>query len=285
MARKLRLEYGNALYHVINRGNYRADIFATEGAKLAFERCLFEACEKSGWMLHAFVIMRNHYHLALETPGANLVAGMKWLQATFANRFNRMRKEQGHVFQGRYQAIVLEDGAALGAVCHYIHLEPARAGAVAMEDLARYRYGSFHWLRQAGKRPAFLNFSTALGTAGGLKDTPAGRHSYFEYSSWLAADEPARKAMGFEDMCRGWARGSTGFKKALVREHKEKKLHRAAFEAETAELRELVWEECVQQCLRKLRCEHAEDTATRKAAAWKVAIAVHLKATTTVTNP
>jgi len=70
-----------------------------------------------------------------------------------------------------------------------------------------------------------------------------------------------------------------------VREHKEKKLHRAAFEAETAELRELVWEECVQQCLRKLRCEHAEVTATRKAAAWKVAIAVHLKATTTVTNP
>ena len=100
MARKLRLEYENALYHVINRGNYRADIFATEGAKVAFERCLFEACEKSGWMLHAFVIMRNHYHLALETPGANLVAGMKWLQATFANRFDRMRKEQGHVFQG-----------------------------------------------------------------------------------------------------------------------------------------------------------------------------------------
>ena len=186
-----------------------------------------------------------------------------------------MRKELGHVFQGRYQAIVLEDGAALGAVCHYIHLNPARAGAVARENLARYRHGSFHWLRQAKKRPAFPNFSTALETAGDLMDTPAGRRSYFEYLSWLAADEPARKAMSFEDMCRRWARDSTGFKKALVREHKEKKLHRAAFEAETAELRELVWEECVQQCLRKLRCEHAEVTATRKAAAWKVAIAVH----------
>ena len=98
---------------------------------------------------------------------------------------------------------MLEDGAALGAVCHYIHLNPVRVGVVVMEDLARYRYGSFHWLRQAKKRPAFLNFSTALETAGDLKDTPAGRHSYFEYLSWLAADEPVRKAMGFENMCRG----------------------------------------------------------------------------------
>ena len=80
MARKLRLEFPGACYHVINRGNYRADIFQTEGAKKAFEACLFEACAKSGWVLHAHVLMSNHYHLALETPGGNLVAGMHWLQ-------------------------------------------------------------------------------------------------------------------------------------------------------------------------------------------------------------
>ncbi|MBK8475737.1 MAG: transposase [Opitutaceae bacterium] len=91
MPRKLRLEFPGACYHVINRGNYRADVFATEGAKSAFEACLFEACEKSAWKLHAFVIMTNHYHLALETPDGNLVAGMQWLQATFANRFNQVR--------------------------------------------------------------------------------------------------------------------------------------------------------------------------------------------------
>jgi REP element-mobilizing transposase RayT len=102
MARKLRQEYPGACYHVINRGNYRTDIFQTEGARAAFETCLFEACEKSGWALHAYVIMRNHYHLALETPQANLVTGMQWLQATYANRFNRLRGERGHLFQGRY---------------------------------------------------------------------------------------------------------------------------------------------------------------------------------------
>ena len=102
MARKLRIEYEGALYHVINRGNYRADIFASDGAREAFAECLWEACEKTGWRVHAYVIMRNHYHVALETPNGDLVAGMKWLQATFANRFNRFRKELGHVFQGRY---------------------------------------------------------------------------------------------------------------------------------------------------------------------------------------
>ena len=118
MARKLRLEFPGACYHVINRGNYRTDIFRTQGARAAFESCLFEACEKSDWVLHAFVIMRNHYHLALETPDGNLVAGMQWLQSTFANRFNRLRRERGHLFQGRYKALLVEAGVALGQVCH-----------------------------------------------------------------------------------------------------------------------------------------------------------------------
>jgi REP element-mobilizing transposase RayT len=86
MARKLRLEFPGACYHVINRGDRRHDIFATNGAKQAFESCLFEACEKSRWVLHAFNVMRNHFHLALETPDGNLVAGMQWLESTYANR-------------------------------------------------------------------------------------------------------------------------------------------------------------------------------------------------------
>jgi len=115
MARKLRLEYPGPIYHVINRGNYRTGVFATAGAKAAFEKCLFEASAKSGWVLHAFVVMRNHYHLALETPTGNLVTGMQWLQATFANRFNRLRGERGHLFQGRYKALLVEEGGSAGA--------------------------------------------------------------------------------------------------------------------------------------------------------------------------
>jgi putative transposase len=127
MARKLRIQYPGAMYHVINRGNYRRDVFESVGAARAFEAALLEACELFGWLLHAHAVMRNHFHLALETPEPNLVEGMHWLQSSFATRFNRFRGENGHLFQGRYKSLLVEDGAALGRVADYIHLNPVRA--------------------------------------------------------------------------------------------------------------------------------------------------------------
>jgi REP element-mobilizing transposase RayT len=96
MARKLRLEFPGALCHIINRGNYRRWIFDAASTRTAFETCRFAGCERSGWLLHAFVRMGNHYHLAVETAEGDLVAGMQWLQAIFANRFNRLRLVNGH---------------------------------------------------------------------------------------------------------------------------------------------------------------------------------------------
>ena len=92
MARKLRLEFPGAIYHVINRGNRRVGPFDDERTRDAFESCLFEACARSKWSLHAYVVMSNHFHLALETPEGNLAKGMQWLQATFTNRYNRFRE-------------------------------------------------------------------------------------------------------------------------------------------------------------------------------------------------
>jgi REP element-mobilizing transposase RayT len=105
-------------------------VFETVGAAQAFEATLAETCERHAWRIHAYVIMRNHYHLALETPGANLVQGMHWLQGTFASRFNRFRAVHGHLFQGRYQALLVEDASALQRVVHYIDLNSVRAGIV-----------------------------------------------------------------------------------------------------------------------------------------------------------
>ncbi len=285
MARKLRIEYSGALYHVINRGNYRADIFKDEGARAAFEACLWEACEKTGWVVHAYVIMRNHYHLALETPNGDLVAGMKWLQATFANRFNRFRAERGHVFQGRYQAIVLEDAHALGSVCHYIHLNPVRAKIVAAADLATFRWGSFHWLDQKRNRPAALQFESALDDAGGLADTPAGRKRYQAYLEWLSTDTKEQKARCFDRMSRGWAHGTREFKKALLEDQQDVRAVGSIAEADSREARELAWETALTRCVRSLGKAKTDPTTTRKAEPWKVAIATHLKATTTASNP
>src|ERR1043166_624960 len=102
MARRLRIQYEGALYHVINRGNYQRDVFETAGAAQAFVTTLEEASAQNDWRVPAYVVMRNHYHLAIETPKANLVDGMQWLQGTLAVRFNRYRNEKGHLFQGRY---------------------------------------------------------------------------------------------------------------------------------------------------------------------------------------
>ena len=142
MARKLRIEFAGACYHVINRGNYRRQLFTGKGAAEAFERCLAEAAERFGWQVHAYVVMSNHFHLAVKTPEPNLSDAMKWLQGTWAARFNRFRGETGRPFQGRYKALHVEPGEALGQVAHYIHLNPVRAGIVPPERLPEYRHSS-----------------------------------------------------------------------------------------------------------------------------------------------
>lgn len=156
MARRVRLEDAGNLYHVINRGNYRRDVFETEGAKEAFADTLDEGCRRYGWVVHAYVIMRNHFHLALETPEPNLADGMHWLGSTFATRFNRYRKERGHLFQGRYQSLLIEDAAALARVGAYIHLNPVRAHVVGPGEVASFRWSSLFRFVGTEARPPWL---------------------------------------------------------------------------------------------------------------------------------
>jgi len=194
MARKLRIEFPGAIYHVLNRGNYRNWIFKTDGAKKSFTECLCEISKTSDWLLHGWCLMGNHYHLALETPRGNLVEGMRWLQSTFANRFNRFRGESGYVFQGRYQAILL-DQEARNKVCHYIHLNPVRAGLISIDQLENYRWSSFFQLWKPKLRWEFQRFEAFLEDAGGLKDQPAGRRAYRDYLAWLGANTTEQKRM------------------------------------------------------------------------------------------
>jgi REP element-mobilizing transposase RayT len=243
MARQLRFEFEDGFYHVINRGNYRSSIFRAEKTKAAFLKCLGEACEKTCWPIHAWCVMSNHYHLALETPGANLVDGMSWLQGTFATRFNRMRKEQGHLFQGRYKSLIVDDGDGLGALSHYIHLNPVRAGICAIAELESWRWSSATWLFNSKLRPRWYDPQTALSAAGGLRDTAAGRRKYGEFLAWLTEDEPARKALRFEQMSKGWAIGTVGFKKDLAKEYREYAAARKAGGEDLAEAKEAALQE------------------------------------------
>jgi len=97
VARKLRLEYEGAIYHVMSRGNRREPLFKDEPDREMLLETLGQAAQKTGWQIHAYCLMTNHFHLVLETPGANLVAGMKWFLGTYTGRFNRRHKLFGHL--------------------------------------------------------------------------------------------------------------------------------------------------------------------------------------------
>jgi putative transposase len=278
------LESEDGVYHVLNRGNYRADIFRTEKARAAFMQCLGEACDKTGWQVHAWCIMSNHYHLAVATPRANLVEGMRWLQGTFATRFNRLRQERGHLFQGRYKSLVVDPEGGLGPLCHYIHLNPVRAGLCPIGELPAQRWTSVGWLMEPKHRTAWYDPKPALEHAGGLPDTPAGRRKYLEYLAWLAEDEPARKKQRFAEMSKGWVIGGDEFTKALVRENRELTGQGRKLAGEMQAAREAVWQEELAVVLRKLRRQPAELAQAGKSTEWKLAAAAALKTRTTVTN-
>ena len=161
MARKPRIEFEGAIYHVFNRGAYRTGLFAPPGAAQVFVDCLFEGCERMHWRLHAYCLAQNEYHLALETPRGNLAAGIHWVQSAFGNRFNRFRGERGRAFRSRYRAILTEPGAPLRELVDRIHLIPVEEKIVAPGQLAQFRWSSCRWLaRDEDERPFALRPNT-----------------------------------------------------------------------------------------------------------------------------
>ncbi len=108
MARPLRLELAGSLYHVTSRGDGREDIYLSDEDRIAWLDILGQVCERFNWVCHAYCLMSNHYHLVIETPEANLSKGMRHLNGVYTQRFNRTHHRVGHVFQGRFKAILVE---------------------------------------------------------------------------------------------------------------------------------------------------------------------------------
>ena len=156
MARKLRIQYPGAIYHVMNRGGHRERIFCDDQDQQLFLSTLAEGCQKTGWQVHSFCLMFNHFHLVIETPNPNLVEGMKWFLGVYTSRFNRRHQQFGHLFSGRYKALLV-DGSVNGylkSVCDYVHLNPVRAGLLRPEQpLEAYAWSSYPlYLREASPR-------------------------------------------------------------------------------------------------------------------------------------
>lgn len=220
MARQLRLEFAGAIYHVMSRGDRQEAIFLDDQDRRRFLKTLGEASEKAGWQVHAYCLMGNHFHLVLETPQPTLVAGMKWFLGTYTQRFNARHRMRGHLFAGRYKALLVDgsDDMYLRVVCDYVHLNPARAGLVAAEGkLEDYAWSSFPvYLKPPRKRPAWLRVDRLMGEWGIRKDNAAGRYEFGN------AIEVRRRVEGHADenlwseIRRGWRFGAEDFLERLV---------------------------------------------------------------------
>jgi putative transposase len=283
MARKPRVEYAGAIYHVMNRGDRREPIFKEDKDRQCFLATLSEVCGKAGWQVQALCLMPNHFHLVVETPQANLVAGMKWFLGTYTSRFNRRHKLCGHLFSGRYKALIV-DGSGNGylrTVCDYVHLNPARAnlltGQMALRDYPWSTWPAY--LKTPRKRPGWLRVDRLLGEYGIPRDSAAGRRRLEEA---LEERRGAEEGDAFRAIRRGWFLGKEALKQELLAQVSERAGHWHYGEAmrESAEAKA---ERVVQEELARRKWDEKTLALRRKGDARKVVMAERLRRETTMT--
>ena len=224
MPRKPRIQYAGAIYHVMSRGNRGGAIFEDDTDREMFLETLGQACGKTGWIVHGYVLMGNHYHLLLETPEANLVSGMQWLQSTYTQRFNVRHREHGHLFQGRYKALLVdpESETYFAVVSSYIHLNPARARLFNLNEgkLTDYIWTSYsHYLRPS-KRPEWLEVDKVFSCLRAMDDRK-GRGWYRRYMQQRVAEiagspKPHDLDPDWPKIRRGWCLGEPSFREKLL---------------------------------------------------------------------
>jgi putative transposase len=160
MARALRLEFSGALYHLTSRGNRREDIYEDDLDRAAFLELFGEVCKRYQWDCHAYCLMNNHYHLLVETYEGNLSQGMRQLNGVYSLRYNGRHTKVGHVFQGRYKAILVEKEAYLLELSRYIVLNPVRAGMVRYSQ--DWPWSSYRATLSQAPKPDWLNLDWLL---------------------------------------------------------------------------------------------------------------------------
>jgi REP element-mobilizing transposase RayT len=177
MARPLRIEYPGAYYHVISRGISRESIFRNNRDREKFLEYLETASERFSIIIHTYCLMRNHYHLLMETPQSNLSQSLQWLNVSYATYFNKKRKRSGHLFQGRFKAILIDADAYLKQLSRYIHLNPVKAKIVT--SAGQYRWSSYPAFAGNQTPPAFLETDWLLSNFG--KSKKEARKNYMDF--------------------------------------------------------------------------------------------------------
>ena len=282
VSRKLRIQYPGAMYHLMNRGDHSEAIFRDDKDRQGFLLTLEQACEKTAWQVHSYCLMSNHFHLVVETPEPNLVEGMKWLLGTYTKRFNGRHKLFGHLFSGRYKALVV-DGSGNGylkTACDYVHLNPVRAGLLrAEEPLQAYVWSSYAAYVSEGPRPWWLRVDRLMGEWGIQWDQPGAPG---QFAAAMEARRQGELEQEFKPVQRGWCVGSPEFRAEMLQyiEAQKGKWHygRELRESAEAKAQRLIRETCQAEGVGE-----AQLGTWRKGHPFKVKLALKLRTETTVT--
>lgn len=164
MSRPLRIEYPGAIYHLTSRGNARSNIYITDTDRIDFLKLLAQTCQRFGWHSYAWCLMGNHYHLVIETSEANLSRGMRHINGVYTQTFNRTHQRVGHLFQGRYKAILVEKDSYLLEVIRYVLLNPVRANMT--KTAGQYPWSSYRAMISKATTPDWLERDWVLGHYG-----------------------------------------------------------------------------------------------------------------------
>lgn len=212
MARPLRIAYPGAYYHVTSRGNEQKDVFKSRKDREKFLDYLMSATERYGAVIHVYCLMSNHYHLLLETPAGNLSQIMRHINGAYTTYFNVKRKRAGHLFQGRFKAILVEADEYAVELSRYIHLNPVRAG-MAVEP-REYLWSSFQSYIGECKTPDWLRTDFVLGFFGKSR-TDAGKKykTFVEELLGKEYDSPLQGTIGAAVL------GTPGFVEAVTEAH------------------------------------------------------------------
>jgi putative transposase len=278
VARKLRIQFPDAIYLVTNRGNRGEVIFRDDQDRRRFLGTLGEVCAKTDWQIIAYCLMKDHFHLVLRTPGANLVSGMKWFLGTYTSRFNRRHRLSGHHFGGRYKAVIVDgrSGGYLRAVCDYVHLNPARAKLLKQaEPLRAYAWTSFPcYLASPALRPCWLRTAQLL-----LHESAAERKRFEEQTERVRR---ADNSADLETLRRGWYFGADDYRRELLAcmAHQMREHHYGLERHETATEKA---DQIIREELAKVGWDEEELGRRPKGDPVKLAAAVRLRQETTAT--
>ena len=204
MTRPLRVEYPDAFYHVISRGIYQQKIYLNDRDKEKFLEYLEKAAERFSVVFHGYCLMSNHYHFLIQTPNSNLSRAMQWINVSYATYFNRKRNRYGHLFQGRFKAILIDADAYLKHLSRYIHLNPVRAQMVSSPS--DYQWSSYSAFIGKQKPPQFLQTDWLLSTFGKNK-----KHARQSYKNFVEKVDAKKLENPYEQVSEGFLLGDTDF--------------------------------------------------------------------------